>query len=277
MKFFKEQKEYKVKKSYLKAFLREYWFIPSDVLQRAVEANIWDLCHFAHPVLSIGIGNGNIDVLIFKKHGTMEVGIDSDGTQLDVARKLGLYEKVQKVNAERMPFKESSFSTVISNSTFEHIRNDKKAVSEVSRILKPGGLFFFTTPSNFLQEWIFSIEKGNKKKLLMFNKRASHFHYHSLSEWSKLLDENNLDLIFHRYYFPKKTAVYWYRLFKIFTYKKHGKEIWSYIGHSKITKLIPKRLTMSLLESLFLERAFRNGFLKNSGEGAQHFIIAKKR
>lgn len=279
MKYFKHQKKYKVKVSYFKDFLSAYWFIPSDVLQRAIEANIWDLCKFTRPVLSIGIGNGKIDVLLFKKHGIMEAGIDNNDSQLDTAGSLGIYKNVYKVNAEKMPFKNSSFATVISNSTFEHIRNDKKAISEVSRVLKTGGLFFLTTPSNFLQEWILSEEKDSrqsKRSLAIFNKRVDHFHYHTLTEWEKLLKSNKLDLIFHKYYFSKRVSLYWYRLFKVFTYKINGKEVWSYLGHGKLTRILPKTIIIKIFEKVLLKKAFENGFFTDYDEGGQHFIIAKR-
>lgn len=49
---------------------------------------------------------------------------------------MGIYKKIVAGNATDLPFKDQTFKTVISNSTFEHISADKKAVSEVGRVLK---------------------------------------------------------------------------------------------------------------------------------------------
>ena len=280
MKYFKEQNKYKVKPSYVKDLLRAYWFIPSDVLQRAIEANIWDLCKFTHPILSIGIGNGEVDSYLFKKHGLMDVGIDIDDSEFDTARSLGIYKNIYKVNAGKMPFKTSSFSTVISNSTFEHIKNDEKAISEVSRVLKAGGLFFLTTPSNFLQEWILAFEGNGKgqseKKIKSFNKRLDHFHYHTLSEWEDILKSNKLELITHKYYFSENVSLYWYRLFKIFTFKINDKEVWSYLGHGKLSRVLPKKIIIKLFEKIILKNAFKNGFFTDPNIGGQNFLIPKQ-
>lgn len=280
MEFIKGKKEYKVKKSYLTYFLKKYWFIPSDVLQRGMEANIWDLCTFRAPVLDIGVGNGEISEFIFKKQPQMDTGIDIDNSQLDKARATGRYKKVLQVDAENMPFKDESFRTVVSNSTFEHMQNDKKAVAEVARVLKKDGLFFLTVPSEFLSKWILLYETERNKttaqeKLEKFNKRTHHLHYNSLSTWKNIFKKNKLEVVFYRYYFPKSTALFWYKLFNLATYSIRGRELWSLIGHSRITSVFPQSLITKVLKEKILKNAYQNGFLTTE-EGGQLFIIAKK-
>jgi SAM-dependent methyltransferase len=136
MEFIKQAKTYKPKDRHLHSLLNEFWFIPSDVLQRSIEANIWDLCTFRSPVLDIGVGNGALTKFLFRNHPKMEMGIDIEERGIQEAEKTGKYQQVVCANAEKMPFKDASFNTVVSNSTFEHINNDLKAVSEVSRVLK---------------------------------------------------------------------------------------------------------------------------------------------
>lgn len=281
MEYIRQTNKYKVKKSYLTHFLKKYWFIPSDVLQRGIEANIWDLCQFKKPILDIGVGNGKISLFIFRNHGQLDVGIDLDKKSLESAKKTKKYKKIIHADAQNLPFKNTSFNTVVSNSTFEHIANDLKAISEVSRVLKKGGLFFATAPSEFLQKWILEYEeKINKIKaqqnLIKFNKRANHLHYHSLSKWRQYFKKNNFEMVFYKYYFPKKTAIVWYEIFKKFTYKLGNREAWSIFGDSKITKFLPKRIIIKFLKNIVLKKAFENGFFVNSGKGAQLFMIAKK-
>lgn len=281
MEFIRQKNKYKVKESYLIHFLNKYWFIPSDVLQRAIEANIWDLCQFKNPVLEIGVGNGKMGLIIFKNHGKIDVGIDLDKSGLDDAKKTKKYKKILHVDAQNMPFKNASFNTIVSNSTFEHIANDLKAISEVSRVLKKGGLFFATIPSEFLQKWVLEYEKKiNKAKsqqnLIKFNKRANHLHYRSISRWRQCFKKDNLGIVFYKYYFPKETAMVWYEIFKKFTCKLGNREVWSIFANSKVVKLIPKVLIIKLLKNVVLKNAFKNGFFVNSGNGAQLFIVAKK-
>lgn len=274
MQVIKKSRKYKVKESFLTYFLEKYWFTPSDVLQRGIEANIWSICHFKRPILDIGIGNGQMSNFIFKTISRIDVGIDSEQSGLESARKTKKYAKVLRANAENMPFKNSTFNTIVSNSTFEHIVNDLKAVSEVGRVLKKGGLFFTTVPSEYLQKWI--LRYDGEKNLVTFNNRANHLHYRSLNDWKRDFKKNNLEVIFYRYYFAKETALFWYKLFKIFTYKIGGREIWSIIGNSRLTKFFPQKIIIDLLKNNILTSAYEKGFFVNSGNGAQLFMIAKK-
>jgi len=287
MEFIKKTKKYKAKESYLNASLKEFWFVPSDVLQRSMEANIWSLCKFKAPILDIGIGNGQLTNFLFKDHPQIDVGIDIEESGLKMAGALRMprgkkrYKKVIQASAEKMPFKKAEFNTIISNSTFEHIENDFKAVSEVARVLKKDGLFFVTTPSEYLQKWVFEYEEKRNKseaqeQLNKFNRRTNHLHYRSLNDWKKNFKKNNLKIVFCKYYLPKETAVLWYKLFKMSTYKLGNREAWSIFGKSKLTRFMPKKAIMSLMGNSFLKKAYKNGFLVESGIGAQLFIITKK-
>ena len=57
------------------------------------------------------------------------------------------YSNVSLVgNAESLPFSSFSFDGVITIATLEHIRDIKKAISEIKRVLKPGGLVYAVIP-----------------------------------------------------------------------------------------------------------------------------------
>lgn len=120
------------------------------------------------------------------------------------------------------------------------------------------------------------LEKINsKQKLKKFNKRANHLHYRSISEWKKIFNKNQMKIEFYRFYFPKNIAMFWYKMFKFFTYKLNNKEVWSYIGHSKITKIIPKKLFKNIEEKILIN-SFKKGFFTDNNKGAMLFIVAKK-
>lgn len=280
MKHFRESKRYEVKMSLYREYLRRFWFIPSDVLQRSIESNIWHLAQFESPVLEIGTGDGEISAEIFKAHLPLDVGIDINQKEIEKAKKTKVYKKVMCANAEKMPFQDNSFKTIVSNSSFEHITHDLIAVSEVSRVLKPKGLFFLTVPSNYLSQWILEYEQEkNKEKaktsLDQFNNRANHRHYRSVKEWKKQFEKNQMELIFYKHYFPKPVALFWYKLFKLSTFSVKNRELWSYIGHSKFSKVVPKKVIIKVLEDRVLKNKVKDGFFTEQ-EGAQLFMIAQK-
>lgn len=269
--------------SYLDLFLEKFWFIPSDVLQRGMEANIWHLLEYKRPILDIGIGNGKLTPLIFKKISEFDVGVDIDKSGLEEAKRSGVYKKVLLENAEKMSFKDNSFHTIVSNSTFEHIRNDKKAIQEISRVLKKNGKFMFTVPSNFLKEWILESElkrTSDKSTALAnleeFNKRANHLHYRSLEEWKKILNDAGLEIEYSSHYFRKDVALFWYRLFKWYTKRIRNKEVWSYLHNTKFLKIIPNGFSKALTKQM-LKKYYYKGFLLKQEDGAQMVIIARKK
>lgn len=49
--------------------------------------------------------------------------------------------------AERLDFPDNTFDIVFSHEVLEHVQDDKKAVSEAIRVLKPGGKFVIFTPN----------------------------------------------------------------------------------------------------------------------------------
>lgn len=280
MEFLKKEK-FKVQKKCLDFFLKEYWFAPQDVLLRSIEANIIRTCKFKHPILDIGIGDGGISRFLFPENLKLDMGIDIENSGLKKALETGRYKKVLSADAQKMPFKRLSFKTVVSNSTFEHITNDIKAVSEVSRVLKKNGYFFLTVPSEFLPKVILEIEgsKTNLKAenaLMQFNKRVNHLHYRSLSEWELILKKNDLKLVYYRFYFLKQTTYLWYKLFKISVSKFRGKEFWSYLAHSRWRRFIPQKLVIYFLAEHMLKKAYNGDLSAKKDVGSMLFLIAQK-
>ncbi len=275
MNFLKKSLQDNPNRQILLDFLEKYWYVPSDVLQRGLEANIWTRCSINHPVLDIGIGNGSISKLLFKNWKKIDIGIDIEEKGLQEAFKTNMYKKVIRADAENMPFSSNTFESVISNSTFEHIGDDKKAVSEVSRVLKKGGCFFYTVPSSQLIPIIFLNRRKNKNKINFLNKRLSHLHYRSLPEWRKILKKNKLELVFSHFYFPENTAKMWYKLLILSTAKISKKELWSVLGFSKITRFIPKELVKYILKRFIIKTPYFNG-LSSENEGGMIFMVAKK-
>jgi len=57
------------------------------------------------------------------------------------------YPNVQVVaDIHNLPFKDNSADAVICESSLEHLKNPEKAVKEMRRVLKPGGLLYISAP-----------------------------------------------------------------------------------------------------------------------------------
>lgn len=65
-----------------------------------------------------------------------------------------LYSPIADIKADitNLPFEENTFDIVFCNHVLEHIEDDKKAMSELYRILKPGGMGIFQIPQDLSRE-----------------------------------------------------------------------------------------------------------------------------
>lgn len=256
--------------SALKALLSEFWFAPMDAYLRAFEVAIWKKIKFKKPTLDIGCGDGRIDTLLFSGK-SIEVGLDPSKKAIIFAKNNILYKEVVVGRAENILYKNGSFNTVILNSTFEHIKGDLKAIKEISRVLRIGGVLNFTTTTKNMKselDAIFSDSNEFKK----FNKRVEHFHYRSLDEWREILLKNNLVILEHFTYFTKNDLRKWLTLFKIFTYQFKDRELWSYLKDSKFSKYLPSNF-ISMMEYKILLPLLDDNMCE---EGMWQFISAKK-
>src|SRR5688572_656964 len=74
--------------------------------------------------------------------------------------------KFEEIDAQSIPYMDETFDAVIANFMLYHIPDRQKAISEIKRVLKPGGyLFAATVGENHLKkimEWIRYASIGNK-------------------------------------------------------------------------------------------------------------------
>jgi len=94
-------------------------------------------------VLEIGCGNG-ADAVMFAKHGAAYVGVDLTDTAVDATRRHlaceGLEGRCGLANVEHLCYAKESFDIVYSFGALHHTSSPEKAVHEVWRVLKPGGV-----------------------------------------------------------------------------------------------------------------------------------------
>jgi ubiquinone/menaquinone biosynthesis C-methylase UbiE len=108
--------------------------------------------------LEIGYGAGA--VLLALGPGVDQLhGIDLDADPVSVTKLLsdrGHLATLQQASVYELPYPSNHFDLVASFSVFEHLREYPKALSEVARVLKPGGLFLLGMPAvNKLMEAAF--------------------------------------------------------------------------------------------------------------------------
>jgi SAM-dependent methyltransferase len=89
-------------------------------------------------ILDVGCGDGQLTARMAAA-GVSVVGLDSSAQMAAAARARGI--EVTEGSAEKMPFAAQSFDAVFSNAALHWVRDHDAMMSEVKRVLKPGGRF----------------------------------------------------------------------------------------------------------------------------------------
>lgn len=114
------------------------------VFQRSVLAYHEAAKLISGDVLEIGTGTG-YGVEIMAQHARSYITLDKYEPQADILNVPNV--EFRQATVPPLPFESGSFDAVVSFQVIEHIRDDMQFVAEVSRVLRPGGLFIVTTPN----------------------------------------------------------------------------------------------------------------------------------
>jgi len=204
-------------RDYLTELLTTYWFAPPVALWRAVELRVAAEERYERPLLDLGCGDGLVGQALFGTEGTVDVGTDPWADQLHRAARSGVYRHVYLADGHHLPYPSGSFATVFSNSVLEHIPDVGPVVREAGRVLKSGGRFIFTVPSDvfrfLLDGYARRMDAGDTRGAEMYaatvDVRLEHHHYHTPIEWQRLLAIAGMTLVKARYYVPEETERLW--------------------------------------------------------------------
>ncbi|MBI9042989.1 MAG: class I SAM-dependent methyltransferase [Anaerolineaceae bacterium] len=92
-------------------------------------------------VLEVSFGTGYLLTLFAAKYETY--GIDYNATFVhrleEKLKSKGLHAEIKQANVENLPFENDYFDTIINTMAFTAYPDGEKAMSELNRVLKPGG------------------------------------------------------------------------------------------------------------------------------------------
>jgi len=153
-------------------------------------------------ILDVGCGEGYYDWLIAQK-GAHVVGIDSDGKRL---RDALFYNKTANTkficaDAERLSFADGAFAGVVSFCVIEHLDNDDNTISEIHRVLKPGGIFVVSADS-LSSIWISQLEQDKHRR------RYNVKNYYQIKNLKEKLQRCGFEIIQARYIMTSWVSVF---------------------------------------------------------------------
>jgi ubiquinone/menaquinone biosynthesis C-methylase UbiE len=101
----------------------------------------WVCSRTSGEVLEVAVGTGRN--FSFYPQGVRLSGIDLSPAMLQIARKrakeVGADADLREGDAQQLPFPDASFDTVVCTLSLCNIPDDRRAIAEMKRVLRPGG------------------------------------------------------------------------------------------------------------------------------------------
>lgn len=246
---------------------------PHRAILRAVECRLMSAVDRHGPVLDIGCGDGHFAQIAYDD--VLDVGIDLQEAELiEAAGRPGVYRFVVREDSSALSFADDSFATVLSNCAIEHMPELDAVIAEVARVLRPGGTFATTLPSEHFAELLLGstvlrrvgLRRAAHAYGRFFNRISYHFHIHTPEEWRRRWDAAGFDVVQQHYYFSPRA----HRAFDLCHYLS-------------VPNLVTRKLTGRWVLHPLLTRPFDRWLRRYYDEplvqtvGAYQFLVAVRR
>jgi len=159
--------------------------------------------------MDFGAGDGSFASVLFPE---IAFAVDSDPDALDAAAELEVYASLVQCSGGRIPLPDRCVRSVMSNSVLEHVDDLDAVLSEIARVLEPGGRVGITVPlsryTEHLTSWFGS------RVAASVNAESSHRNLLTRGEWLHRLERSGLrPSIVHEY--QPDWFTYWYRMLRL--------------------------------------------------------------
>ena len=157
--------------------------------------------HIKGEILEVGVGIGNFIKMLSKRGRVTAIDVNKDYIKMLKDKKLVSSVGYGDVEKGRYFFGDKKFDSIVCLNVVEHIRNDKKAVSNMNKLLKKGGKLILLIPAH---NYLFS----------NFDKELGHFRRYSKKEVAELIENSGFENIDVRY-INWWGAIGWFVLLKL--------------------------------------------------------------
>jgi SAM-dependent methyltransferase len=208
--------EVATRRSLLRRFMAQAPFQPATNLWRAIELPVLaGTLPKTGRGLDVGCGDGVLTRLLAElaEARWQLVGIDPDPAEIALARATDFFETLHETGADRIAEPDNSFDFAFANSVLEHIPDLPPCLTEIARVLKPGGEFYATVPSPGLHKFMrgpgLTRRIDRQTYLEETDRRLLHFRYPSVDQWREMLAAAGLELTTARGYLTRKQVGRW--------------------------------------------------------------------
>ena len=170
-------------------------------VERSLECAILSKQAFPRPILDIGCGEGLFSFILFAEK--IDLGIEPDARELERAKEYGAYQELLQCYGDQIPRPDGSFATIFSNSVLEHIPQLRPVLAEAYRLLRSGGRFYLTVPTDMFDKYsvlyqllsLFRLNLLAENYRRFFNKFWKHFNYHQRAEWEEIFRASGFKIV----------------------------------------------------------------------------------
>ena len=145
-------------------------------------------------LLDVGCGGGFLSEE-FARIGFDVTGIDPSPVLLEAAREHAAHDSLMiryiKGYGEKLPLEDNCFDFVACCDVLEHVNDLEKVIGEISRVIKPGGIFFYDTINRTMQSYLAVIKIAQDWKFTAWEQPGTH-------DWKKFVKPGELMAIMEK-------------------------------------------------------------------------------
>lgn len=154
--------------------------------KRAVVRQFLKLYANRGKILDVGAGTGKI-LAELKTEGWQVLGLDGEPEAIIWSAKRGVEVKRLDLHKKVFPLADHSFEAVIALDLLEHVPNDREVLTEMNRVLKPGGVGVITVPA---YQWLFNY----------WDRILGHQRRYTTGRLAKTCRQSGFEILFQSYY-----------------------------------------------------------------------------
>lgn len=118
-----------------------------DVLKRLTDRQKWAFSWMPQSVVAIDVGSSSSPLSSALAHKALYAyAVDVDRTALRVLKENRSSVQPIEASASRLPFPSGSVDTVLLLDILEHVTDERKVITEMQRVLRPGGTLILSVP-----------------------------------------------------------------------------------------------------------------------------------
>ena len=205
-----------------------------DVTERLAAEWIEQAGTKSFTILDAGCGDGInllglLNAIRSRGWGARLHGLDYNPLRLERAKSLSGEVRLQRASLLELPFGDDAFDIILCSQVLEHISDDRSAMGELKRVLKPGGLLILAVPN----EGCLMAKIRNYVLQPSIRQRTDHVNFYTAGELKRRLFTAGIDIVSFApegFFFPHLRLHVWI-----------GARPWGRKLSSTLTKLLPSQ------------------------------------